>query len=232
MPGPRLRRRGPAILLLTAAVLATTAGACDDDDGDGGAAGDDSDPAPATIDDIAVEPTPVLDIDTDVDPDYLDGVLADDVVSADELDDAYGRFIDCLAEGGAAGLYAYDIDLRVGLAADWSLAADAAENDAESLRVMCSRAYLGGLIDRYYDANPPPDDLAERQRASVVECVSAVNPDLVASIPDVVTVDTSGTGAFVGDLQLDPASVGAEPGEVEALRRCFGSLGAPWTPFG
>lgn len=218
-------------MLLAASMLATTAGACsgdDDADDDGGA----TDPVARTSDDIVVEPTLALDIDTNVDPAFLDDVVADDAVSADELEDAYGRFIDCLAEGGAAGLYAYDIDLRVGLAADWSLAADAAENDAESLRVMCSRAYLGGLIDRYYDANPPPDDLAERQRASVVECVAAVNPDLVASIPDVVTTDTTGTGAFVGDLQLDPAVIGAEPGEVEALRRCFGSLGAPWTPFG
>lgn len=216
---------------MTVLALTLVIGACSDDDG--GSEPGAAEPATATTADIVVEPTLALELNASADPSFISGVVADDVVSAEELEDGYQRFITCLADGGAAGLYAYDIDLHVGLAADWSLpSASAGANDAASLEASCSRDYLGDLIERFYDANPAPPDLAERQRASVVTCVEAVDPNLADAIPGALTVDTTGTGAFVGDLQLDPTSIGAEPGQVEPFRRCMGSLGAAWTEFG
>jgi len=206
-------------------------GACSDDD-----AGPDAEPAEratVTTSDIIVEPTLALELNASADPSFIDGVVADDVVSSAELEGGYERFIACLVDGGAAGLYAYDIDLHVGLAADWSLpSATAGANDAASLEASCSRDYLGDLIERFYDANPAPADLAERQRAGVVACVAAVDPNLADAIPGALTVDTTGSGANAVDLQLDPTSIGAEPGQVEPVRRCMGALGADWIEFG
>jgi hypothetical protein len=59
-----------------------------------------------------------------------------------------------------------------------------------------------------------------------------VHPALADALPAVMSLDTTGAGAFVGDMQLDPATMGAEPGQIEPVRRCLGSLGADWTEFG
>ncbi len=63
-------------------------------------------------------------------------------------------------------------------------------------------------------------------------CIAAVNPAIAAEIPDVIPVDTTGAGATGEDLQLDPTALGADPGEVEPVRRCIASLGAEMTTFG
>lgn len=225
-----LIRRRPQAVALALLVLAVAMPACSDDTGN---EVEPDQPVTATTSDIVVEPTLAIDLNTSADPEFIDDVLADDEVSAAELEDGYQRFIACLADGGAAGIYAYDIGLHVGLAADWSLARETADaNDAASLEASCARDFLGDLIARYDEANPAPPDLAQHQRDNVVACVSAVNPTVADAIPDVMSLDTTGAGANALDLQLDPASLGAEPGEVEAVRRCLGSLGVEWTEFG
>lgn len=233
MPGRQgdpTRRAGCPSVAAALVGLILAVGACSDDDAP---EVDNNETVIETTTDINVEPTLAPEMNTSAETEFIDGVLADDVVSTEELEDAYERFIACLADGGAAGLYAYDIDLHVGLAADWSLAsATAGANDAASLEASCSHDYLGDLIERYYEAHPAPPDLAEHQRESVVACVTAVNPAFADAFPDVMSLDTTGTGAFVGDLQLDPGSLGAEPGEIEPVRRCLGSLGAGYTAFG
>jgi len=227
----RCDRFATASLAPTLLVLALAAAACSDDEDRDGV--EPVEPATETTTDIVAEPTPALELNTSADPSFIDDILADEQVTASELEDGYERFIACLTDGGAAGIYAYDIELHITLAADWSLALDTAgANDAASLEASCAHDYLGDLIDRYEQANPAPPDLVERQRASVVRCVAAVNPTVADAIPDVMSVDTTGAGANAFDLQLDPASLGAEPGEVEAIRRCLGSLGAEWTQFG
>ena len=203
-------------------------GACSDDD----AGPDDTDGAAPTetTDAVFVEVTPPLELSASADPDFIGEVLADDVVTADELTDAYDRYIDCLVEGGAAGIYALDLDLRV-LAADWSI--DGAEgNDQATLDASCKRDFLGDLIPRFNEANPPEADLLERQRASVVACVEAIDPAVAARIPAVVTLDSTEEGVSVIDLQLDATALGADEGEVDAVNRCTGALGAAWHEFG
>ena len=54
------------------------------------------------------------------------------------LADAYDRYLGCLAEGGAAGIYAFDLDLRV-LAADW-LVEGAEGDDQAALDAIAARA--------------------------------------------------------------------------------------------
>ena len=199
------------------------------DDADGAA--DDSEGATAaeTTDPVVVEITPALELSASADPDFLDEILADDTVTVDELTDAYQRYLDCLADGGAAGIYAFDLDLRVAFA-DWALP-DGDTNDPAELDATCKRDFLGDLIPRFGDANPPAADLADRQRASTVACVAAINPAIAAKIPEEVTLDTTEQGVSVVDLQLDATALGADAGEVDAVNRCIGALGAPTQEF-
>ncbi len=212
--------------------VALVVAACSDD-GDADAPQDGSRPSIETIESIIVEVTPPLELSASADPEFLAGVLADDVVTADEVEEGYGRYIDCLADGGAAGIYAFDLSLRV-VYSDWSLPeAEADANDQAELSATCSRDFVGNLIVRYNEANPPAPDLAESQRASLVACIEAIDPDVAARVPDVVTFDTTGEGVYVGDLQLDVAeALRADAGQAPAIERCVGSLGVPWTRFG
>lgn len=228
-----LRRRGGRRVTTWAAtlLLVVGGGACADDDDD-----DDAVDGTAIIeisestDVFFVEDTPPLELSAVVDPEFIGDVLADDVVTVEELTDAHDRYIDCLVEGGAVGVSAFDLDLRV-VAADW-LIPGAQGDDQATLDATCRRDYLGDLILRFDEANPPPDDLADRQRASVVACVEAINPELAAQIPDIVTLDTTEQGVSVIDLQLDATALDADVGEVDAVNRCTGMLGADWEQFG
>ena len=212
--------------------VALVVAACSDDE-DADAPDDGSRPSIETTEPIIVEVTPPLELSASADPEFLADVLADEVVTADEVEEAYGHYIDCLADGGAAGIYAFDLALRVAYS-DWSLPeAQSDANDQAELSATCSRDFLGDLIVRYNEANPPEPDLAESQRASLVACIEAIDPDVAARVPDVVTLDTTGEGAYVGDLQLDVAeALRADAGQAPAVERCVGSLGVPWTRFG
>lgn len=219
--GPGGRRR---VSLTAAIALVVVAGACSDDDdaGPGDTAVVD---IPESTDLVLIEVTPPLELSAAADPEFLGEVLADEVVTAEELTDAYDRYIGCLVEGGAVGVYAFDLDLRVA-AGDW-VVAGAQGNDQASLDATCKRDYLGDLIPRFNVANPPAADLIDRQRASVVACVESIDPELAAQIPDIVTLDTTEQGISVIDLQL-----GADDGEIDAVNRCTGMLGAEWHQFG
>ncbi len=184
-----------------------------------------------TTSDFLIEITLPVELQASLDPDFVAGVLADDVVTDDEMTDANQRYIECVTEGGAAGIYAFDLDLLVMLH-EWSLPSTARRDAAASLHASCSRDFLGDLFPQYQATNPGGDDLAARQRESTVACIAAINPDVAAQIPAVIPVDTTGAGATGEDLQLDPASLGAALGEVEPIRRCIGSSGVEFTPFG
>jgi hypothetical protein len=168
----------------------------------------------------------------------VDEVLADDAVTADELAAAYERYIDCLAAGGGAGRYAYDVELRTGLAVEWATGADGdGDLDRDVLGASCSRQYLGGLTRRFDLANPPPDDLADRQRASIASCIEPVSPEAAANLPAEIAIGTAGEASSVGELQLDPAALdpatlGADEADVAAVSSCIASVGAEWQAFG
>ena len=92
--------------------VALVVAACSDDE-DADAPDDGSRPSIETTEPIIVEVTPPLELSASADPEFLADVVADDVVTADEVEEAYGHYIDCLADGGAAGIYAFDLALRV-----------------------------------------------------------------------------------------------------------------------
>ena len=226
-PRRHLRSRataGTAIVALTVGLAA-----CSDDD--------DDDAAPDTVvleltgstEPVRIDVTPPLELSASADPDFLADVLADDTVTIEEVTEAYERYIACLADGGAVGVYAFDLDLRVAFA-DWSLPG-AAGSDKATLDGSCKRDFVGDLIPRFSDANPPAADLAERQRASMVACVESIDPAVAAEIPDVVTLDTTEQGVSVVDLQLDATALGADSGQVDAVNRCIGALGAATHEF-
>lgn len=233
MPGSRARRHGRAArhtahTIVATAALAATFTACSDDEA--APDGTDEQIAGETTEPVIVEITAPLELSASADPEFLPEILADDVVTADEVTEAYDRYIGCLAEGGAAGIYALDLELRVAFA-DWSLP-DADANDQAELAATCQRDFLGDAILRFEETNPPPADLAERQRASIVACVEEIDPAVAARIPQVVTLDTIEQGVSAVELQLDATALDADPGEVDAVDRCIGARGAAWQPFG
>ena len=216
---------GTAIVALTVGLAACS----DDDDGD--------DAAPDTVtleltgstEPVRIDVTPPLELSASADPDALADILADDTVTVEEITEAYERYIACLADGGAVGVYAFDLDLRVAFA-DWSLP-DATGTDKATLDGSCKRDFVGDLIPRFNEANPPAPDLAERQQASMIACVESIDPAIAAEIPDVVALDSAEQGVSVVDLQLDATALGADSGEVDAVNRCIGALGASTHEF-
>ena len=224
---PRRGRRLSATAGTAMIALAIGLAACSDDD----------DAAPDSVvleitdstEPVRIDLTQPLELSASADPDFLDDILADDTVTAEEVTDAYERYIECLADGGAVGVYAFDLDLRVAFA-DWSLP-DATGTDKATLDGSCKRDFVGDVIPRFNAANPPAADLAERQRASVVACIESIDPAVAAEIPDVVTLDTTEQGVSVVELQLDATALGADSGEVDAVNRCIGALGAATHEF-
>jgi hypothetical protein len=226
-------RRGLGALVLVCAVAGCDRGG---DDGADGSNPEATLSAPETLPPVPVERTIPAGSVAAEDTAFVSGVVADGTVSADELAAAYDEYIRCLAAGGAAGRYAYDVELRTGLAVDWSLDIDPTV-DRDVLSATCSRRYLGDLTRRYQTDNPPPDDLAARQRASIAACVAAVSPQAAANLPDAIAVGTAGEAPSVGELQLDPGALdpealGADPADIDAVAACIASVGVAWQPFG
>jgi hypothetical protein len=227
-------RRVVGAALLTAAV-----GACDvvgDDDGPPGSDPDATLSAPDTLPPVPVDRTIPGATMSGEDTAFVAGALGDGTVTADELTAAYDGYIECLAAGGASGRYAYDVELRTGLAVDVSL--DGAPGvDRGVLTASCSRRFLGDLTRRFDAANPPPEDLAQRQRESIAACVGAVSPAAAANLPDAISVGTAGDASSLSELQLDPSSLdpealGADPADIDAVGSCIATVGVAWQPFG
>ena len=228
---PSVRRAVGAILLVAAL------GACDGgDDGPGDSNPEATLSAPETLPPVPVERTIPAATLAGEDTGFVGSVVADGTVTADELAAAYDGYIECLAAGGGAGRYAYDVELRTGLAVDWSLDVDPSV-DRDVLSAACSRRFLDDLTRRFQTDNPPPDDLAARQRASIVSCVAAVSPEAADNLPEAISVGTAGEVASVGELQLDPAALdpealGADPADIDEVSSCIASVGVAWQPFG
>ena len=173
----------------------------------------------------------VASTETVVDDSFVVGILDDGTVSADELTAAYESYTACLEDGGADGAYAFDLDLRTGLVAVWLLPDDRGGRKSRALDSVCSGRYLGDLTARFDAANPPPDDLAQRQRTSMIACVADVDPKVAAAIPDDLTVNTA-DGASLIDVQLDPTAIGASDADWPAIEQCLAGFGAPWIEIG
>lgn len=216
--------------------MSLVAAACSGDDDDSeDAAPEDTTPV-VVVDSEAVPPEAVqLPVGTVVvaDTGFVPSVLADDEVTAEELADAYGRYIDCLADGGASGRYAYDIELQVGLTIDWQLAGDDGQGRASNtLDIGCSDSYLGTIANRYFASAPRPDDLQDRQHDSIAECVEAIDPAVAGEVPDDITTDTSVDGVYIDEVQVDLAFLGATPEDASEISLCFTRVGVPWQEFG
>jgi hypothetical protein len=233
-----------ALRLAAAALVVSVLAGCIGGDDDGAEEVDSPD---ATL--SAPETLPLQPIDATIpaatlpgeDGGTVDDVVADDTVTVEELTASYERYIECLAEGGGSGRYAHDIELRTGLVVEWNVddvdGGDAGAVDRDVLGASCSRRYLGDLTRRFELANPPADDLADRQRASIAKCIQAVSPEAAANLPAEISVGTAGDASSLSELQLDPAaldpaSLGADADDTAAVSGCIAAVGAEWRPFG
>jgi hypothetical protein len=219
-------------VLVLATLLAASALACSEPGDD--AESQESTPAPITVPEPIIEGGPPIVSLPAPDPQFLAGVLADDRVGADELAAAYDGYVGCLAAGGGAGRYAYDIELHALLTLDWRLDGDDPQGSrSASLEAACSDSFLGDVVARYYAVTPEPDDdLARRQRQAIVECVEAIDPRAAASIPASVTADTTSAGLYVDDAQQSVSFLGADEADAAEIGLCFSSMGAEWRNFG
>lgn len=167
----------------------------------------------------------------------LADVLADDVVTADELTAAYDGYVACVVEGGGTGRYAYGIELRTGLVVEWSEDGASSDINRNVLSASCSRRHLGDLTRRFEQATPPGDDLDSRRSDSIAACIEPISPEAAANLPAEVTIGTTGETTTLGELQLDPAaldpeSLGPSPEDTAAVSACIASLGTEWQTFG
>ena len=232
---------GAASRLAAAALVVSVLAGCVGDDDDGAEdvdRPDDTLPAPETLEPVPVDATIPGGTLAGEDDSSIDEVLADGAVSEEELDEAYLLYVECLTSGGGVGRYAYDIDLRTGLVVEWIVDEDdPAAIDRDVLGASCSRRHLGDLTRRFEQQNPAPDDLAARQRQSIVTCVQAVSPQAAANLPAAISVGTAGDASSLSELQLDPAaldpeSLGADAEDIAAVSSCIAAVGAEWHEFG
>lgn len=186
----------------------------------------------AVFETVAPDPTAA-----GLDPDFLDDVLADDAVGADELDAAYRAYIDCLVVNGGEGYYAFDIELRSGLSIEWQLA-DADGNvvgDTVGVEAACSATFLGDLQHRFDIANPPDPDLGARQRAAVVACIEPFSSEAAAAFPPEIAVDIAGDissdAPTLDELHTAPDLFEVAPALRDPITRCIAAAGAPWHAF-
>lgn len=168
-----------------------------------------------------------------LDPDFLGNILADDVVTADELGRAYRAYVDCLAANGGEGFLAFDIELRSGLNVIWQLVGPDGRMMADTLGVeaACSETFLGDLTRRFDQNTPRAPDLGARQRAAVIACIEPLSPEAAAAFPAEITADAAEEAATLDELLLSPELLGAAPELAEPISRCIASAGAPWTAF-
>ena len=223
-------RRRALSCAAAAGLVALCLGGCGDDDG--------ADPeAAATTDPLPPDVGPVIATEPSADPEYLQRVTADGEVTAAELEAAYETYVQCLAEGGAYGRFAYDVSLRIPLTLEWRLDGDdGLGSAAASLDAGCSHDYLGDLAGRFAATHPQPDDLAARQRESIVDCIRPISPRAAAAVPASITTDTGAEGVYIGEAQLDVLAFDPELADdreaVAAIAECFATLGATWHEFG
>lgn len=216
-------------MLLSLVALVAAATACGDDDD---AESSDTEPSIATEAPIPlVPPEPDLSDTPSADPDFIPAILDDDIVDDDELVSAYEAFVGCLADGGGYGRYAFDLALELPLTLDWRTAADV---DAAELEAACSRDFLGDLILQHATADSIPDDRDAARRASVVECVGAIDPAAAEDVPELLSTeqDDDADGYFIGDADLDDDVYSDNDPAAIAIRDCYLSLGTGWTEFG
>lgn len=168
-----------------------------------------------------------------LDPDFLGDVLADDVVTTDELERAYVAYVGCLGANGGEGYYAFDIELRSGLNVIWQLVGPDGRIVADTLGIeaACSEAFLGDLTRRFNEANPPGDDLGARQRAAVVACIEPLSQEAAAAFPEEVTVDTAVEAPTLDEILRTPDLLDVAPELRDPISRCIASAGAPWQAF-
>jgi hypothetical protein len=223
-------------LMLVAALLAGCIGGSD-----GGADEDDVEEAPlstpATFAPRPIDPTVPDETLPGENDSSIGEALADDTVTADELAAAYEAYVACLVEGGGAGRYAFDIELRTGLTVEWAEDDGSADVDRNVLSASCSRRHLGDLTRRFDRANPPADDLDGRRSDSIAACIEPISPQAAANLPAEVTIGTTGETTTIGELQLDPAALdpvtlGSSPEDTAAVSACIASIGVEWRPFG
>lgn len=227
MPRRAARRVGAGLLVTAAATLAASCS----DDGDADRPIDTLPPIDTQLPVVGdVTEPPVTRPSTE--DEFIESIVADDEVTAEELDAAYQAYIRCLADGGGSGRYAYDIELRIPLTLDWTIDPDESGGlTANGLAATCARDFLDDLVDRFEAGSPPPDDLAARQLDNLAACVTRFSPDAAAALPDAVTLDTTGTLPLIDDLQLGRLTDGANPDIDVPVARCVESRGAAWREF-
>jgi hypothetical protein len=221
--------------IAVAAVAVLTVASCTGHDDSGDDRGDDA--GPETLAPIPVEATIPGGTLTGGDSASITAVLADDVVTAEELAASYDAYVECLAGGGGSGRYAFDVELRTGLVVDWNVDDEPAALDRDVLSADCSRRFLGDLTRRFESGEPVPDDLAARQHTSIAACVEAVSPTAAANLPAQISVGTGGEAVSLSELQidpvtLDPATLGSNPDDAAAVADCITAVGAEWRRFG
>ena len=140
-------------------------------------------------------------------------------------------YIECLAAGGAAGRYAYDIELRTGLVVDWSLESTRRRSQRAQRRLL---APLPRRPDEPVRSGQPAGRRPRRTpRDSIAACVDPISPEAAANLPAAITVGTTGETTSVGELQLDPAaldpeSLGSSPADTTRSARAS----PRWAPNG
>lgn len=214
--------------------MVTVTACSGDDDGGDDEAVEETTPV-AVVDTLVIPPEAVEEPIGSVevfDTGFVPEVLADDEVTPEELTEAYTRYIDCLADGGGYGRYAYDLDLHAGLTLDWQVPGDASGRQANTLSAGCSDAYLGQIANRYFATAERPDDLQARQRDSIAACVAAIDPGAAERVPDDITTDTSVDGVYIGEAQAALEFLEIDEADATEVSLCFARVGVPWQEFG
>lgn len=154
---------------------------------------------------------------------FVEAVLADGVVTREELEQAYARFEECLVGNGAAG--------EIWVAPEYGQTSPALNlyaDDEYGERVQgildsCQDATLGAVERSFALANPVTPAQEAQMLDLALRCLRDRSPELADQVP--VDADYGAVRIWAVDFQSDPA-------HAQAIDECVVRLGIPFRSFG
>ena len=151
------------------------------------------------------------------------GWIADGEVTADELTEAYGAYIDCLEAAGMEGKYTYDVGrMGPGVAMEYNMPGDGPDGGlTDRVERHCQAQYVTP-VERLYTDPLAWEDREDARRQTTIECLIQVDPTLSA-IPDSDSLTTLDSPLYEQTIRS---------GDHDSpIAQCIETLGVGWTEF-
>lgn len=165
-------------------------------------------------------------IETDVA--FRDQVLADGLVSREEMEQAYSNIAKCFKDGGLQGQVWYDLELRNGLGSDLRMADESIDVDTAGDMILeianrCENLYAE--VTNAYGESHPESDRANLRVATALSCVEMTAPNVYSDLSSGREWDWDSLYTWIwSESEMEKYS----SDEQWNARECSNFFGRPW----